>query len=151
MRRLYLDYDGVLADFDKGFELFTGMKSGEYEETHGSSNFWTVIREHKSFFEHLPLMPDAMELFDAVKHLRPIILTGVPFGNWAAPQKYKHRNTHFPGIPVVTCPSKDKRLFCQPGDVIVDDIAKYKHLWEEAGGIRNSQRCVPRSISQSRL
>jgi len=134
MRRLYLDYDGVLADFDTGFFNFTGMKSAEYEDTHGSKVFWNVIRSHKSFFEHLPLMPDALELFDAVKHVRPIILTGVPFGGWAAPQKYKHRDKHFSGIPVVTCPSKDKCLFCQPGDILVDDLEKYKHLWEAAGG-----------------
>lgn len=134
MKRLYLDCDGVLADFDSGFESKFGMTSNEFEEVNSTKSFWQTIRNDLNFFGTLPLMPDALELYDAVKHLRPIILTGVPFGQWAEHQKFKWRDNHFKGVPMVTCRSKDKRDYCQPGDVIIDDLAKYKLLWEEAGG-----------------
>lgn len=132
--RLYLDCDGVLADFDTGFETKFETSSQEYEYTLGAKEFWKAIRQDLNFFGTLPLMEGANELYEAVKHLRPIILTGCPFGNWAEHQKFGWRDKHFPGVPMVTCLSRNKRSFCQPGDVLVDDITKYQHLWEEAGG-----------------
>lgn len=135
MNRLYLDCDGVLADFDQGFRNEFELDPNVYEEAHGTPAFWKAIRNCNGFFEHLPLMLDARELFSAVEHLRPVILTGCPFGNWAELQKMRWRNKHFSGIPMVTCVSKEKRLYCKPGDILVDDLLKYKHLWEEAGGV----------------
>jgi len=134
MKQLYLDCDGVLADFEEGFKSKFDMTCGDYETLHGTKAFWQKIRNDLNFFGTLPLMPDAIELYDAVKHLRPIILTGVPFGQWAEHQKFKWRDARFPGVPMVTCRSKDKCLYCKPGDILIDDITKYKHLWEAVGG-----------------
>ena len=80
-------------------------------------------------------MPDAQLLFDAVKHLRPTILTGLPLGTWAAPQKLKWAEEHFPGTPVITCMARDKYKSMKPGDVLVDDRADHRSKWEDAGGI----------------
>ena len=136
MGRLYLDCDGVLANFDEGFMKLYGIEPKLYEDRYGSQVFWDEIRHVPGgFFHHLDIMPDAMELFNAVKHLRPIILTGCPAGNWAHAQKIAWGAKHFPGIPVATCLSKNKRDFCQPGDILVDDTLKYRHLWKEAGGV----------------
>lgn len=132
--RLYLDCDGVLADFNTGFEEKFETTAEEYEDTLGTKEFWKAIRQDLNFFGTLPLMEGAIELYVAVAQLRPIILTGCPFGNWAEHQKFGWRDKHFPGVPMVTCLSRNKRNFCQPGDILVDDITKYQHLWEEAGG-----------------
>jgi len=35
--------------------------------------------------------------------LKPTILTGLPLGRWAAPQKVKWAAEHFPGTPIITC------------------------------------------------
>ena len=132
--RIFLDCDGVLADFDTGFMQLTGINSAEYEDIYGTKDFWTTIHKATDFFGTLPLMPGAQELYDAVAHIRPIILTGCPFGNWAEHQKFGWRNRRFPGTPMITCLSRNKRDFCQPGDILVDDITKYQHLWEQSGG-----------------
>jgi 5'(3')-deoxyribonucleotidase len=132
--QLFLDCDGVLADFDSYFESIAGMTGDEFELEHGTSGFWTFIQAHRDFFYNLPLMEDAQELYDAVAHLRPIILTGVPFGNWAVTQKLRWRDKYFPGVPMVTCTSRHKKDYCKTGDVLIDDLHKYKHLWESAGG-----------------
>lgn len=134
MTRIYLDCDGVLADFNNGFEQQFGVNPEYYEETHGSKQFWFKIRNVDGFYKKLPLMQDAMDLFHAVEHLRPIILTGCPFGGWAESQKMSWRDKHFPGIPMVTCMSRHKKDYCKPGDVLIDDYIKYKQLWEDAGG-----------------
>jgi hypothetical protein len=61
--------------------------SAEYERRFGLKRFWSALAATPDFFNTLDLLPDAMELFDAVRPLRPIILTGLPRGAWAEPQK----------------------------------------------------------------
>jgi hypothetical protein len=146
--RLYLDCDGVLADFSQAFFDLTGTTSEQFETIHGTKAFWKTIREAPNFFGTLPLMPGARQLYDAVKHLRPIILTGCPFGNWAEHQKFGWRDRQFPGVPMVTCLSRNKKSFCQPGDVLVDDLEKYRHLWEQSGGTFILHTSVESSIEQ---
>ena len=80
-------------------------------------------------------MPDAMELFERVKNLDPIILTGLPRGGWARDQKVRWAAQHFPGTRIITTMARDKRDHAQPGDVLVDDQLRHRHLWEEVGGV----------------
>lgn len=134
-RRLYLDCDGVLADFDRGAEQVLGMTPKAYEARHGRGRFWARLAQTPDFFGKLPLMPGATELFAAVRHLHPVILTGLPRGNWAAAQKVRWAAEHFPGTKIITTLAADKRDHCAHGDVLVDDNLKYRHLWEGAGGI----------------
>jgi hypothetical protein len=134
-RQLYLDCDGVLADFDAGARELLGMGIEEFTAKRGKGAFWKKLATAPDFYGTLPLMPDAMELFDAVKHLGPIILTGLPVGKWAAPQKVRWAARHFPGTKILTVMAVDKRNHCTEGDVLVDDTLKHRHLWEEAGGI----------------
>lgn len=133
--QLYLDCDGVLADFDRGAAELLGMPSRAYEKRYGIAAFWREIARHPDFYGTLPLMPDAMDLFEAVRHLDPIILTGLPRGKWAAPQKVRWAAQHFPGTRIITCLAVDKRDHANQGDILVDDQPKYAHLWEGAGGI----------------
>jgi 5'(3')-deoxyribonucleotidase len=135
-RRIYLDCDGVLANFDLHFEHLFGHPPKHFEEHFGSKEFWYKIRSAKpGFFRHIPLMSDAMKLFHSVESLRPVILTGTPFGGWAEGQKLGWAREFFPSIPMVCCPSKDKVNYCKPGDILIDDWDKYKTKWEDVGGI----------------
>lgn len=149
-RRLYLDCDGVLADFDAGVRALTGLGPQEYIDRHGMGRFWKQLALAPGFYAGLPLMPDARELFDAVRHLNPVILTGLPRGNWAAPQKVRWAAEHFPGTRIVTVMAVDKRNHCTEGDVLVDDTVKHRLLWEEAGGIFIHHRSARESIEALR-
>ncbi len=136
--QLFLDCDGVLADFDKFFVDNYQMNPREYEKVYGQPKFWYEIENFDGgFFRQLPKMPDADELVDAVRHLNPIILTGAPKGStWPAPQKLAWRDEHYPGIPMICCQSKVKYTHMVEGkhNVIVDDWFKYKSVWEDNGG-----------------
>ncbi len=134
-RQLYLDCDGVLADFEKGATAILGMKPRAFEHRRGLGKFWQKLAQAPDFYFSLPLMPDAIRLFDAVKHLDPVILTGLPRGNWAADQKMRWAAEHFPGVRMITCMARDKRDHAREGDVLVDDQIRHAHLWEEAGGV----------------
>lgn len=135
MRQLYLDCDGVLADFHTGAAAVLGMHPRAFEKRHGIGRFWQRLAHAPDFYFSLPLLPDAMRLFETVRHLDPIILTGLPRGNWAADQKMRWAEKHFPGVRMITCMARDKRDHAKEGDVLVDDQEKYRHLWEQAGGI----------------
>jgi 5'(3')-deoxyribonucleotidase len=131
--RLFLDADGVLADFDQGSRRLLGMRPKEYIASHGRGEFWKRLAEAKNFYGSLSEMSDARLLFDAVKHLKPTILTGLPIGRWAAPQKVEWAAQHFPGVPIITCLARDKHKHMQPGDVLVDDREKHRDAYEAHG------------------
>jgi hypothetical protein len=131
--RLFLDADGVLADFDRGFEDLLGLGPAAYERKHGRGRFWGKLAKAPDFYATLPKIPDADLLFDAVKHLKPTILTGLPLGDWAAPQKVKWAAEHFPGVPIITCMARDKHKHMRPGDVLVDDREKHRAAYEAHG------------------
>lgn len=136
--QLFLDCDGVLADFDKLFVDSYGLNPREYEKEYGQDKFWYEVEHFPGgFFRQLPKMPDADELVDAVRHLHPIILTGDPKGSlWPQPQKEAWRDEHFPDLPMICCQSKMKytHMFAGVHNIIIDDWFKWKSRWEENGG-----------------
>ena len=134
MSHLFLDLDGVLADFDAGARMVLGMSPKAFEERYSKREFWRRLARARDFYARLPLMPDAMLLFEAVKHLEPTILTGLPLGNWAAPQKVKWAAEHFPGTKIITTMARDKFRHMTGMDVLVDDRADHRDKWEDAGG-----------------
>jgi hypothetical protein len=132
--QLFLDCDGVLADFDAGARKILGTDVRTFEARHGKREFWRRLARTKDFYATLPEMPDARELFQAVEHLNPTILTGLPIGNWAAPQKVRWAAEHFPGVPIITCMARDKFRHMTGADVLVDDSLTHRAAWENAGG-----------------
>ncbi len=148
MPTIYLDCDGVLADFDTGAANTLAMHPRDFERRHGLKKLWEALAATPHFFERLPLLPDAMELYEAVKHTEPVILTGLPRGSWAAPQKVRWAARYFPGVEIITTNAALKREHCHPGDALVDDRTKYAHLWEDAGGVFIHHRDARRSIEE---
>ena len=146
--RLFLDADGVLADFDNGFEELLGMSPAAYEKRFGRGRFWSKLANAPDFYARLPEMADARLLFDAVKHLKPTILTGLPLGRWAAPQKVKWAAEHFPGVPIITCMARDKHKHMHPGDVLVDDRENHRLAYEAHGVIFVHHKNAEDSLQQ---
>jgi len=146
--RLFLDADGVLADFDEGVRRLLGMYPREFEKKHGRGAFWKRLAAAKNFYGTLPEMPDAELLFEQVKHLKPTILTGLPLGNWAAPQKVEWAAEHFPGVPIITCMARDKHKHMHAGDVLVDDRENHRTTYEAAGVIFVHHRSAQDSLRQ---
>jgi len=151
--KLWLDCDGVCADFDTHFENLAGEPSRGYEDKHGTKAFWKVVMSDPQFFVNLPLMPNIERLINAVRHTEPTILTGVPQGSWASPQKHLWKHNHrdiFHGIDMITCLSRDKSLYMIPDvvNIIVDDWPKHQTTWEERGGTWVMHTSVEDSLEQ---
>jgi hypothetical protein len=139
-RRIFLDLDGVIADFDKHAERALGTDNiYKFEFIWGPDEFWNRLNANApDFFSHLPILPDAWVLMHAVRDLDPIILTALPRDNGEHVDKQKrawvkgYLGSH---VKVITCTTKDKPKYCSPGDILVDDRAVNKAPWEAAGGV----------------
>ena len=143
--QLYIDCDGVLADFE-GYARSILHEDVNLALRRDEASVWQILRRAE-VFRHLPVREDGMKLFRAIRHLHPVILTGCPPGGWAEQQKREWAEEDFPGVRMLTCSSKDKRNFMEnPGDILIDDYKKYRSLWENAGGIfvlyRNTQQTL---------
>jgi len=139
--QLFVDLDGVLADFEKGVRLITGK---EPSELHPRS-MWPAIARSRDFYNHLEWMPDGKNLWQAVKSFHPVILTGLPMGKWAEPQKRSWCERELgKEIPVITGMSRHKTElalqwmeengFSEKRPILIDDRLKLKEPWKAAGG-----------------
>ena len=159
--QLYLDLDGVLADFDGAFERRTGKHPIAYEADHGTDAIWRVLNDTPGFFAGLDVLPDALDLLDATAHLAPIVLTGVPRqpsiadpSAAAAAQKREWLLNRLPAphsaISVIACYPSKKSAYCTSGDILVDDRSKYADRWRDAGGIFILHHSAAHSIAALR-
>ena len=139
--KIYLDLDGVLANFNKTYiHMF-----GEYpaEEKHRHKHFWNNWEQfvNAKGFERLELMPDAHLILDCVEVLdRPTeILSssgGHSFHDNVTNQKLtwlkKHEIDYKPNI--VAGSSKKAQFVTSCWDILVDDTKKNVDQWNDAGG-----------------
>jgi len=129
--KLFLDLDGVLADFDRGVELVTGRRPQQLPV----KAMWKALAKHPDFYGTLELMHDAEVLWEFCRPHGPTILTGLPMGDWAPEQKRRWVGAMLGhNVPVITCMTRDKHRFSGPGHVLVDDRAGTKQPWEASGG-----------------
>lgn len=135
--RLFLDLDGVLADFDAGVVAAMGKTPDEL----GDRRMWPVLARTPRFYDTLPWMADGRDLWSFSRPYQPVILTGLPIGKWAEPQKRAWCARELgPDVLVVCCPSREKAkhaaALLEPGQtmVLVDDRLKLQIAWEDAGG-----------------
>ena len=139
--QLFVDLDGVLADFDAGVRQATGRDPAELH----TRQMWGILAKTPDFYTVLSWMDDGREFWNAVRKHNPVILTGLPMGGWAEPQKRSWCARELgASVPVITGLSRRKaelaREWLTIGDceektpVLVDDRLKLKGSWEDAGG-----------------
>jgi len=132
--QLFCDMDGVLADFDRHYFNLFGVRLTKG----GNPGVWANLRKTPSFFDTIPPMSDALELWARIEQYEPVILTGIP-NKRDVPEaeankvNWIHHYISF-GAEVRCCRSQDKCLHACPGDILIDDREKYKHLWIDMGG-----------------
>jgi len=141
---IYLDMDGVVANFDKRFEDLSGMMPQEYVDKNGLNAFWDLIDEkHKvAFWRGIEIMPGAEKLVSYVsKH---------PFEMLTAPSVKKQSiigkglwikdkvGTLYSTKPKVTYRSAKQKHTVKPNltkfDILIDDKASTIDRWNAAGG-----------------
>ena len=141
---IYLDMDGVVANFDKRFEDLSGMLPQAYVDKNGLNDFWDLIDEkHKvSFWRGIEIMPGAGKLVNFVEQY--------PFEMLTAPSVKKQSvigkslwvkdkvGTLYSTKPKVTYRSAKQKHTVKPNlnkfDILIDDKPSTIDRWNAAGG-----------------
>jgi len=137
---IYVDLDGVIADFSKRFKEKFRVTP---EETRNNKEFggYFVKFIADGEFESLDLMPDAYKLLDFLNstEIEKQILssTARPENHeLISPQKQKWLNKHQIVYKANFVPGKNlKYKFATPNSIIIDDTKSVIDDWNKAGGI----------------
>lgn len=132
---IYVDMDGVLVDFDKGFRELSGKDPLDYMEEHGKPAFWKALQKEPRFFLNLDWMPDGEELWNYIEPYNPTVLTTPVHSmkyckedkkSWAEGHLGKDRKVIF---------SFKKEEYATPTSILIDDRDKNIIPWNASGGI----------------
>ena len=133
---IFLDMDGVLADFDK--YVCETHKFGTKKDWNDN---WSGLPER--MFNELEKMPDADQLVDYVKHYSPQILTAMPKRDkvrYARMDKLRWAKRHygFHAWEVNVVYREEKLMYATSENyspnVLVDDNEKNIQEWTSQGG-----------------
>lgn len=129
--QVFLDLDGVFADFDARVKRLCGKHPGQLER----SVLWKVVNSDKRFFAELELIEGCMELWEATRDLEPVFLTGAPSNKVFQEQKREWVARIFgPEFTVHVVPKKLKQDFSGPHKVLIDDTPENIEQWIARGG-----------------
>jgi len=142
MRTIYLDMDGVVADFNKFASDLLGREIG-WEAKDLTTEEWKRLGAVENMYLQLPLIKESVMLVGAAKSLSTRFnvefLTAVPRATTmptAALDKKMWIDKYFPGFVVNYGPySRDKQKWAMPGDILVDDKRTNILDWYNVGGI----------------
>lgn len=142
---IYLDMDGVVADFDEYAYRAVGAppSTGIYPD-----EIWDQLAKNHRLYRDLQVKPGGKDLVDWVEYYRfthfdkditIAFLTAIPKDNdmpYSFYDKVRWAADNFPGLPVFFGPySKDKWQHCKPGDILIDDRESNCDEWRAHGGL----------------
>ncbi len=131
---IYLDLDGVLVDFAKGFEEHFGQSAEVTFRELGDDYTWHLIDKIPSFWSSMDPMPDADILWSYVSPYNPSILTKPAASVHNCKQeKLEWVKKYLGDVPIIF--SSDKYSYADDSSILIDDKEENILPWEEAGGI----------------
>ena len=156
--KIYVDMDGVVADFDKRFKDLSGMSPEEFESKYSKKEFWDLIDEkHKvSFWRGIELMPGAQELIDYVSKHDYEMLTAPSLKKQSVVGKSlwikDQVGTLFSSTPKVNYRQAKLKHLIKPEltkfDILIDDRQDTINRWNSAGGTGILHTSAGNTISQ---
>ena len=143
--KIYLDMDGVVADFDQRFRDLSGMSPDEFTSKYGKNAFWDFIDEGNNkikFWVGIPPMEGAKELVDYVSQHDYSMLTAPSIKKQSRLGKNlwirNHTGDVFPSKPHVIFKSAKTKHLVKPSltkfDILIDDKQSTIDNWNNAGG-----------------
>jgi phosphoglycolate phosphatase-like HAD superfamily hydrolase len=150
--QIFCDLDGVLVDFNRGFENLDENKERlspeEYEKKNGKNSIWPLIdAQGPDFWIDLQWMRDGRELWDSIKRYNPIILSSPSRSPSCIEGKteWVKRNLKINQEPTIDPEEwdtssrlilhRDKYKFAKSDkDILIDDTEAKLTKWTEAGG-----------------
>ena len=145
MPTLYIDMDGVVADFDTATRRILNTMEFDTINERWPDEGWEKLRTHPHLYRHLPKLPQADSMMALAERFRDelgwdlYMLTAIPRLNdipdcfW---DKIEWMQEYYPNVRVRFGPySEDKQLHYRPGDILVDDRTVNCTQWRSRGGV----------------
>ena len=155
--KIYVDMDGVVADFDKRFTDLAGMSPEEFKAKQGTKGFWDFIDEENKikFWVGIPPMPGASELINFVSKHDYEMLTAPSIKKQSRLGKNlwirNHTGDIFPSKPRVNFKAAKEKHLIKPQltkfDILIDDRAATIDNWNAAGGNGILYKSAPQVIN----
>lgn len=140
INKVYLDMDGVLADFERSFKAKHGMLCQDFEDKYGEREFWEAVYRDPYFFKTMQPMPMFREVVVMCQNLVPddkvTILSSPSRVNTSLciAQKREWLDM-FVGYGFPAIFEREKHKYAAMGNLLVDDHEGKCEKWIEAGGI----------------
>ena len=145
--KIYCDMDGVLADFESGYEELTGIDlKGEFKK---GDDFWDPIKvAGVGFWAGLKWMPGGQELWDYLKPFNPQLLSAPSREQSSRIGKHVWVKHKIPGTKLILRYASQKQELATPESILIDDRQINIDQWEAAGGIGILHTSTANTIQQ---
>ena len=153
--RIFCDMDGVLVDFDKGYEDLTGLHT-KHVDVQDSNEFWNKFREglkeknigELEYWSRLDWMSDGKELWNYIKQYNPYVLTAPSRDPQSREGKraWVERLDNMKNIYFKAAAFKSE--YAAPNRILIDDRADTIEKWNKNGGIGILHTSTSNTIEQ---
>lgn len=136
---VYLDIDGVLADFEKGVEQQYSKRYIDFTKEE-RTDFWTNIG-NVDFYELLEIIPEGLSLLEQLLNNNVNICLMTSTGSTVDHIKVGKKklnwiyNTLHYNVPVCLVTPGTKHHHVGPTSILIDDRAIETNAWTQHGGI----------------
>jgi len=145
--KLFVDMDGVIVDFRRGYHDLTGVDLGR--TFHDDDRFWDPINKAGyNFWINLKWMPDGKKLWNYVSKYNPEILSAPSRQDESRVAKHEWIKREIPGAHLILRTAKNKKEFACLHCILIDDLPKNIDAWKEAGGIGILHTSTDETIKQ---
>ncbi|MDA8940654.1 hypothetical protein N9H34_00825 [bacterium] len=146
--KIYCDMDGVLVDFESGYEKLTGIDlKGEYRP--GVEDFWKPIEQAGvKYWASLKWMSDGKQLWGYIKQYTPELLSAPSKSESSKIGKYVWVKNNLPGTKLILRYASRKKELATPESILIDDRQVNIDQWEAAGGIGILHTSADNTIQQ---
>jgi len=131
--KVYLDMDGVIADFDEGVRQLTGRGPKEQSQR----DMWkAILGTHESkFWEQLPPIKNYKSLVRFLEqNFEHVLILSSPGKGGQATIEGKQDWLTNNGVPFHAIFRREKEVYAEPNSLLIDDWSKNIEKWKQAGG-----------------
>jgi hypothetical protein len=133
--KIFVDMDGVLVDFEDGYERLTG-KNIKGNHVKGDTDFWQPITDAGiKFWAGLKWMPDGKELWSYIKPYNPKILSAPSREESSKIGKHVWVKNNISDTKLILRSAERKQELAEPNAILIDDREDNIQQWKDAGGI----------------
>jgi len=148
-RKIYVDMDGVLTDFEKAFMDLGYENPREYSKKKGEPALWkTINKETDHYWLNMDWMPDGKKLWNFLKDYDVELLTTPANSVKNCKEDKKAWARREIGDIKVNFSNKKEDFIKNKNTILIDDRDKNINAWKESGGTGILHKSADQTIKE---